>query len=73
MQARLGVCEGVVMLRIGHRPDEAKGSPGISRRVAGEIETVEVTRACEPLPVLQANSFKVCLLRRRLRSVDQRF
>jgi hypothetical protein len=30
------------MVRIGHRPDEAKGSPGIGRRVGGEIETVGV-------------------------------
>jgi purine-cytosine permease-like protein len=31
-----------VMVRIGHRQDEAKGSPGIGRRVGGEIETVGV-------------------------------
>ena len=30
------------MVRIGHRQDEAKGSPGIGRRVGGEIETVGV-------------------------------
>jgi len=35
-------CEDFVLVRIGHRPDEAKGSPGIGRRVGGEIETVGV-------------------------------
>jgi purine-cytosine permease-like protein len=30
------------MVRTGHQPDQAKGSPGIGRRVGGEIETVGV-------------------------------
>lgn len=30
------------MVRIGHRPDEAKDSPSLGRRVGGEIETVGV-------------------------------
>src|ERR1700689_853137 len=35
------------MVRIGHRPNEAKGSPGIGRRVGGEIEAVGVATVPE--------------------------
>ena len=35
-------CEDVVMVRIGHRPHVTEGSPSISQRVGGEIETVGV-------------------------------
>ena len=34
------------MVRIGHRPHETEGSPGLGRRVGGEIETVGVA----PIP-----------------------
>ncbi len=43
------------MVRIGHRPDETKGSPGIGRRVGGEIETVGVA----PVPADQRTQTSV--------------
>ncbi len=41
------------MVRIGNRRDEREGSPGLGRRVGGEIETVGVApipEAVQPVP-----------------------